>query len=66
MRVLKYSAISIAKSVLPLAVAPIKTITLGRQEDILISEEKYISYIIKVVKFSIDFEPFSYCNGKFN
>ncbi len=29
-------------------------------------EKKFISYIIKVIKFSIDFEPFSYCGGKFN
>ena len=65
-RVLKYSAISIANSVFPLAVAPIKTITGGGQEDILISEEKFISYIIKVIKFCIDCEPFSYCGGKFN
>ena len=27
---------------------------------------KNISYIIKVIKFSIDFEPLSYCGGKFN
>ena len=66
MRVLKYSAISIANSVLPLAVGPIKTITWGWQEDIQISEEKFISYIIKVIKFFIDFEPFSYSGGKFN
>ena len=66
MRVLKYSAISIANSVLPLAVGPIKTITWGGWEDILISEEKYISYIIKVIKFFIDFEPFSYYGGKVN
>ena len=31
-----------------------------------IYEEKYISYIIKVIKFFIYFEPFSYCSGKFN
>ena len=55
-----------ANSVLPLAVGPIKTITRGWLEDILISEEKSISYIIKVIKFFIDFEPFSYCGGKFN
>jgi len=35
-------------------------------EDIWISEEKFISYIIKVVKFFIDFEPLSYCDVKFN
>ena len=28
--------------------------------------KKYISYIIKVIKFFIDFEPLSYCDGKFN
>ena len=65
-RVFKYSAISIANSVLPLAVGPIRTITLVGLEDILISEEKSISYIIKVIKFFMDFEPFSYCGGKFN
>ena len=32
----------------------------------LISEENCIGYIIKVIKFSIYFEPFSYCGGKFN
>ena len=57
---------SIANSVLPLAVGPIKTITLGAEEDILISEEKLISYIIKMIIFFIDYEPFSYCGGKFN
>ena len=66
MRVLKYSGISIANSVLPLAVGPINTITSGGLESILISEEKTIGYIIKVIKFFIDNEPFSYCSGKFN
>ena len=28
--------------------------------------QKSISYIIKVIKFFIDFEPFSYSSGKFN
>ena len=55
-----------ANSVLPLAVGPIKIITWGRYEDIWISEEKNISYIIKVIKFFIDFEPLSYCGVKFN
>ena len=55
-----------ANSVLPLAVGPIKIITLGGYEYITISEEKNISYIIKVIKFFIDFEPLSYCGGKFN
>ena len=55
-----------ANSVLPLSVGPIKTITLGGWESLLISEEEYISYIIKVIKFFIDCEPFSFCNGKFN
>jgi len=31
-----------------------------------IFDEKSISYIIKVIKFCIDYEPFSYCGGKFN
>ena len=30
------------------------------------SEENFFSYIIKVIKFFIDFEPFSCCSGKFN
>ena len=64
--VLKYSAISITYSVLPLAVVPIKTITLGGNEDIWNSEEKFIRYILKVIKFFMDFEPFFYCGGKFN
>ena len=55
-----------ANSVLPLAVGPINTITSGGLESILISEEKTIGYIIKVIKFFIDCEPFSCCNGKFN
>ena len=66
MQVLKCSAIFIANSVFPLAVGPIKTITWGGQEDILISEEKFITYIIKEIKFFIDCEPFSYCGVKFN
>jgi len=32
----------------------------------LISEEKFNSYIIKEIKFFIDYEPFSNCSGKFN
>ena len=64
--VLKYSAISIANSVLPLAVGPIKIITWGGYADIWISVEKNISYIIKVIKLFIDLEPLSYCGGKFN
>ena len=55
-----------ANSVLPLAVGPIKIITWGRYKDIWISDEKNISYIIKVINFFIDFEPLSYSGGKFN
>ena len=32
----------------------------------LISEQKSISYIIKVIKFFIDFKTFFYSSGKFN